>query len=129
MSLNLKQIDDYISALIENADKLVSEANTLFDAGGFARAHILAHLAREELSKCIILYAAGRRVQCGIDVDWKSTMKRLRDHKSKIRQETLMNAVVLSGAGNQEMSRSLITNTQHIEKQKMTKRIILFMLV
>ncbi|MEP1385485.1 MAG: AbiV family abortive infection protein [Paraglaciecola sp.] len=122
MSLNLKQIDDYISALIENADCLVREANILLDAGGFARAHTLSHLAREELSKCIILYAAGRRIQCGIEVDWKSTMKRLRDHKSKIRQETVMNAVIASAAGSQLLSDIMLNNVQHLEKYKNDKK-------
>lgn len=118
MSLNLQQIDNYISSLIENAEQLIHESKILFDANSFARSHTLSHLAREELSKCIILYGAGRRIQGGDDIDWKNTMKRLRDHKSKIRQETVKMAMISSGAGNKEMTDFMINNIDHFATHK-----------
>ena len=110
MSLSLTQIDNYISSLLENAECLIAEACVLFDVNAYARAHTLAHIAREELSKCMILYSAGRRIQGGDEVDWKRTMQRLRDHKSKIRQETVKNAIIALGMGDEKLSKTMINN-------------------
>lgn len=110
MSLNLVQIDNYISALIDNAESLISEATILYQSNAYARAYTLAHLSREELSKCVILYGAGRRILGGSGVDWKTTMRRLRDHKSKLRQETVKNSIVAVSMGDQETSELMMNN-------------------
>ncbi|MEZ9494948.1 AbiV family abortive infection protein [Vibrio splendidus] len=102
MSLSIKQIDNYIQALTENARSLHKESELLFKKKAFARSYTLSHIAREEIAKCHILYAAGRRVIAGIDVDWKQTMKRLRDHKAKLRQEAVSHAGMCMIDGNEK---------------------------
>jgi AbiV family abortive infection protein len=102
MSFSLIQIDEYMLALIVNARELLRESEVLFENKAFARSYTLAHIAREEIAKCKILYAAGRRLASGIEVDWKLTMKRLRDHKSKLRQETIGNSILAAMLGDEE---------------------------
>ncbi|ELB1989970.1 AbiV family abortive infection protein [Vibrio parahaemolyticus] len=103
MSLNIDQIDEYMQALVINAKALIRESELLFKKKAYARSFTLSHIAREELAKCQILYAAGRRVIAGIDVNWKQTMKRLRDHKSKLNQETVSNAALCFIGGNEQV--------------------------
>lgn len=95
MSLNYAQIDSLIDALLVNARALVFEAEILHGVSAFARAFALSHLAREELSKCGILHAAGARMLAEIPVDWKTIMRRVRDHKSKLEQETLFQFLLI----------------------------------
>lgn len=102
MSFSLNQIDEYMLALIVNARELLRESEVLFENKAFARSYTLAHIAREEIAKCKILYAAGRRLASGIEVDWKLTKKRLRDHKSKLRQETVENSILAAMQGDEE---------------------------
>ncbi|ELA7385321.1 AbiV family abortive infection protein [Vibrio alginolyticus] len=102
MSLNINQIDDYMKALVTNAKGLIRESELLFKKKAYARSYTLSHIAREEIAKCQILYAAGRRVLAGIDVDWKQTMRRLREHKSKLDQETVNNAAWCFIAGSEQ---------------------------
>lgn len=91
MSLSISQIDEYMKALVTNVKDLLRESELLFRKKAYARSYTLAHIVREEAAKCHILYAAGRRQLAGIDVDWKVTMRRLRDHKSKLKQEIASN--------------------------------------
>lgn len=102
MSFSLNQIDEYMLALIVNAKELLRESEVLFENKAFARSYTLAHIAREEIAKCKILYAAGRRLASGIEVDWKLTMMRLRDHKSKLRQKTVGNSILAAMLGDEE---------------------------
>jgi AbiV family abortive infection protein len=102
MSLTIRQIDIYLQALVDNAKDLHRESEILFKKKAYARSYTLSHIAREEIAKCHILYAAGRRVIADVEVDWKKTMKRLRDHKSKLKQETVTNAAMLIMSGNEE---------------------------
>jgi AbiV family abortive infection protein len=110
VTLSATQIDSYIAALTENAKDLIAEAQLLLDAGRFARSMTLSHIAREELSKCVILHSAGYRAISGIPVDWKVTMRRLRDHKSKLKLETVLNATAMAGMGQQETSNLMLSN-------------------
>lgn len=103
MSLNINQIDEYMIALVINARGLIRESELLFKKKAYARSYTLSHIAREELAKCQILYGAGRRLIAGIDVNWKQTMKRLRDHKSKLNQETVSNAALCLISGNEQI--------------------------
>lgn len=102
MSLSLNQIDEYMLALVLNAKELLRESEVLFENKSFARSYTLAHISREEIAKCKILYAAGRRLASGIEVDWKLTIKRLRDHKAKLRQETVGNSILAAMLGDEE---------------------------
>lgn len=102
MSFSLNQIDEYMLALLINARELLRESEILFANEAFARSYTLSHIAREEIAKCKILYSAGRRLIAGIKVDWKLTIKRLRDHKSKLRQETLANSILAVISGDEE---------------------------
>lgn len=102
MSLSIDQIDEFMLALVLNAKELLRESEVLFENKSFARSYTLAHISREEIAKCKILYAAGRRLASGIEVDWKLTMKRLRDHKSKLKQETVGNSILAAILGNEE---------------------------
>lgn len=72
MSLSLKHIDDYIHALLTNAESLIEEAAILFQNSFYARAFTLSHIAREELSKCLMLHAAGVKKLAGHPVDEKN---------------------------------------------------------
>lgn len=108
MSLSLRQIDEAIDALLENAEQLVQEAELLLDAQHFARAHLLAHLAREELSKSMMLMATGHRVLSGVKIDWKRLMTRLRDHKAKLRLETVQQSFFMNSMGETEVSEILL---------------------
>ncbi|EMJ3470028.1 TPA: AbiV family abortive infection protein [Vibrio harveyi] len=103
MSLNINQIDEYMAALVTNARELIRESELLFKKKSYARSYTLSHIAREELAKCQILYGAGRRMIAGMDVNWKQTMKRLRDHKSKLNQETINNAALCFIGGNEQV--------------------------
>jgi AbiV family abortive infection protein len=113
MSLNISQIDTYISALIENARELIKESEILFNSNAYARSYTLAHIAREEISKCKILYAAGRRLISGVEVDWKLTMRRLRDHKAKLRQETVHNSFLVALAGDKELLGQMLSAVEY----------------
>lgn len=95
MSLTYTQIDSLTDAFTENARALIFEAQTLQNVASFARAFSLAHLAREELAKCTILYAAGMRMLAGTDVDWAKTMRRLRSHKAKLEVEIVGQLMLL----------------------------------
>ena len=50
----------------------------------FARSYSLSHLAREELTKCFILYRPLVQYIIGEKVDWKKIRKRFISHRSKI---------------------------------------------
>lgn len=95
MSLTYAQIDSLTDALLDNAKALIFEAETLNNVLAYARAFALAHLAREEISKCGILHAAGTRMLAGVPVDWKKTMRRLRDHKAKLELESVQQLLLV----------------------------------
>jgi len=82
--LTLQQLDTGIEAAVANAASLIEEAELLFRSNFHARAYTLAHIAREELAKVTMFYAAGLRMLAGKAVDWKKLHKRLRDHNSKL---------------------------------------------
>lgn len=112
MALSLKKIDSYILALLGNAEELIIEAQTLYDANLYPRAFTLAHFAREELSKCLILHSTGCQILSGAEVDWKTTMKRLSDHKSKLRLETVQNSLFVAAMGANEKSELMTFNVE-----------------
>jgi AbiV family abortive infection protein len=95
MEISLAQIDKYVHALHSNAGELIREAEILISASCFARAYALAHFAREELAKCLILHATGVRILAGQQVDFRKLKKRLQCHRSKLAAETAENAVLL----------------------------------
>jgi AbiV family abortive infection protein len=104
VSLTLAQIDEGMEALADNAGELIAEARLLHEAKAFPRAFALAHLAREELSKAQMLYAAGIRVLAKHPVDWKKLQRRLRDHKEKLRLEIVGQALLMKGSGDADMT-------------------------
>ena len=97
MGFTLEQIDAYIEALMLNAASLVRESQILYDNEAYARAFCLAHLAREEIAKTLMLQAAGVRLLAGHKVDFKKLNRRLRDHKQKLIAESVNNAVLCAG--------------------------------
>lgn len=122
MSLTLKQIDSYIQALLDNAEELILEADTLYGANLYPRSFALAHFAREELSKCIILHATGCRIWSGMEIDWKRTMKRLRDHKSKLRLETVQNSLFAAAMGEPDKSELMAKNVESFANYRNYKK-------
>lgn len=102
MSLSLKKIDELIEALFNNATSLIDESKLLHNHGYYTRAFSLAHFAREELSKIVMLQAAGMKVISGHEVDWKKLMRRFRNHKDKIRLETINNSLIFGSVGQYE---------------------------
>ena len=97
MVFTLEQIDAYIEALMLNAAALIRESQILYDNDAYARAFCLAHLAREEIAKTLMLQATGVRLLAGHAVDFKKLNRRLRDHKQKLIAETMNNAVFCAG--------------------------------
>jgi AbiV family abortive infection protein len=106
----VEQIDQMIDGLLANAEQLIAEAKLLFGKRAYARTYALAHLAREELAKVLILYPVAVKLLAGHAVDWKRTMKRLQDHTSKLRQETVQAAVFMSSQGNDGVANFLRNN-------------------
>lgn len=97
MAFSLEQIDTYIDALLTNAASLIRESQILYDHQSNARAFALAHLAREEIAKTLMLQAAGTRILAGHPVDFKKLERRLRDHKQKLIAETINSIVFCAG--------------------------------
>ncbi|MBS3183773.1 AbiV family abortive infection protein [Pseudomonas sp. PCH44] len=97
MAFSLEQIDAYIDALLLNAASLIREAQILYDNSANSRAFALAHLAREEIAKTLMLQAAGTRMLAGHSVDFKDLERRLRDHKQKLIAETINSIVFCAG--------------------------------
>lgn len=122
MTFSLAQIDQGIDALLKNASQLVAEANTLLGVSAFARAFALAHLAREEFSKVTMLHAAGARMAAGHQVDWQSLMKRLRDHKAKLRMETVENALFMIGNGLTEKGEESLSNIAAVSEYRNSQK-------
>jgi AbiV family abortive infection protein len=87
--LSIEQIDSGIHKIFENSKSLITEAIILRDAGFFARAFTLAHLAREEMAKISMLYAASLYLLIGVPVDWNQLNKRLRNHISKLTNDAI----------------------------------------
>jgi AbiV family abortive infection protein len=124
MPLSLKHIDDYIHALLTNAESLIEEVAILFQNGFYARAFTLSHIAREELSKCLMLHSAGVKKLAGHPVDEKKLMARLRDHKAKLTAEHVQTSVIIAalGATNHgiELLQSSSILTEHRNNRKNT---------
>lgn len=118
----MDQIDAVISALAENAASLIKDAKVLLATKGFARAHALAHLAREELSRISILHAVAVRILSGVPVDWKKTQKRLRDHKVKIYQETLVMGIELSANGDKVGANKIFSNIPSVVEYRNNRK-------
>ncbi|UZE12805.1 AbiV family abortive infection protein [Pseudomonas sp. B21-053] len=108
MPFSLSEIDAYIQALSENAEALICEASLLLKHGAFARAFTLSHLAREELSKCLMLQSAGVRTLAGHPIDEKKLLKRLTDHKAKLNSEQVQNSVWMASIGMMEQAQDLL---------------------
>ena len=101
-----------VVALVDNAEELLSEATVLYQSSHYARAYSLAHFAREELSKCVMLHAVGAKLLAGNVIDWKETMRRLHDHKAKIRIETVQNAMIAAAYGDMENAEAMALNAE-----------------
>jgi len=69
---------------LRNAQELCDESEILLVNGKFARSYTLSHLAREEFSKCFILYRPIVDLIIGNQIDWKKTRRRYRSHKDKL---------------------------------------------
>lgn len=82
--LSEEEIKESIEKLLSNADDLTEEAAILFQATRYARAFTLSHLAREELSKVVMLMALDGKLKSNLKIDWNSFWKRFRNHKAKI---------------------------------------------
>ncbi|HSY10130.1 MAG TPA: AbiV family abortive infection protein, partial [Candidatus Dormibacteraeota bacterium] len=100
--LNLKQLDEGIAAAIANATSLIREAELLLQNKYHARAYALAHIAREELAKVTMLYAAGLKLLAGKQVDWAKLQKRFRNHTSKLYSDVL-HTYITNGIGGQNI--------------------------
>jgi AbiV family abortive infection protein len=118
MSLSLAKLDELIDALLKNAAALVTESGLLGQHGHFARAHALAHMAREELAKSIMLQAAAFKVLAGHRVDWGKLMKRFRSHDEKLKLENVQSAVILSALGKTDQSSLVLHHTSEFAKHR-----------
>jgi AbiV family abortive infection protein len=109
---SLKQIGEGIDALLRNSTALVDEAKLLLDAKHFARAMSLAHMAREEMSRMVMLHATAIRMMAGHDIDWRELNRRLKDHKAKLRMEIVENALMIKGATDSPVGDFALSNVQ-----------------
>jgi AbiV family abortive infection protein len=96
--LTLQQLDIGVEAAVANATSLIEEAELLYRSNFHARAYTLAHIAREEIAKVTMFYAAGLRILAGKAVDWEKLHKRLRDHNSKLTSDALLSFISTPGA-------------------------------
>lgn len=75
---------DGILKTLRNAQELCDESEILLKNEKYARSYSLSHLAREEFSKCFILYRPIIELIIGNQVDLKKTRIRYRSHKAKL---------------------------------------------
>jgi AbiV family abortive infection protein len=86
---------------LRNSQELCDESRILIDYKKFARAHTLAHLAREEFSKCFILYRALINLILGVEIDWKKTRKRYSNHQDKIMNDRILSYHIVENVKNE----------------------------
>ena len=122
MPLSLEHIDDYIHALLTNAESLIEEAAILFQYGSYARAFTLSHIAREELSKCLMLHSAGVRKLAGHPVDEKKLMARLRDHKAKLTAEHVQTSVIIAALGETNQGIELLQSSSRLTEHRNNRK-------
>jgi AbiV family abortive infection protein len=82
--LSIEQLHRLRLQIFDNAESLHKESRLLFDAGLYARSYLLAYFACEELGKLPIIVGVVGAMMKKEPVDWSRTLKRLRDHKSKV---------------------------------------------
>lgn len=84
MSLNnFREIQTAYSKTFYNACELLEESQLLLDNNKNARAYLLAHIAIEELARCVMLASAGIKLKIKA-LDVKKLNKRQTSHQSKI---------------------------------------------
>lgn len=118
MSLSLSNLDDLIDALLSNAGDLVTESALLGENGHFARAYALAHMAREELAKSMMLQAAAFKVLAGAPIDWAKLMKRFRSHDDKLKLEGVQSATLLSAVGHIDQGSLVLRHAAELAKYR-----------
>ncbi|MFX3673303.1 MAG: AbiV family abortive infection protein [Paenisporosarcina sp.] len=84
MSINsFNEIQSAYSKIFFNASELLEEADILFKNQRYARAYLLAHIASEELARCIMLSSAIMKYKIRA-LDVKKLNRRQTSHLSKI---------------------------------------------
>jgi AbiV family abortive infection protein len=111
-------IDDLIDALLRNATNLIAESVILRENGHFARAFALAHLAREELAKGMMLSAAGFKVLFDTPVDWKKLNKRFRNHEEKLILEGVQAAAHVGALGHSTHSNVILKHAAAMARHR-----------
>jgi AbiV family abortive infection protein len=81
--MTLDELEALCAAVVENASRLVDDAELLVAHGRYPSASYLARVATEEAVKPILLTAAGEDVIRGIDVDWERLGVELARHPAK----------------------------------------------
>lgn len=79
----IETVCDGILDVRANAEALLADARLLRSQQRYSSSLALAYTACEELGKLPILVGAATRLVLGEDVQWKSTLKRFRNHTSK----------------------------------------------
>lgn len=82
--LDIEGLHNLRLQIFDNAESLHKEAKLLLDAGFHARAYLLAYFACEELGKLPIIVGVVGALMKSEEVDWPKTLKRLRDHQTKV---------------------------------------------
>ena len=93
-ALSIPLIFSAMSKTLENAQELIEEAELLLSNNHYPRAYALAHLASEELIKCLLLFPAAIELARDRPIDWGGIDRRLREHRAKIRGTILLNFVL-----------------------------------
>jgi AbiV family abortive infection protein len=76
---------------LENAIELIEDANILLEEDRFSRVYSLSHLACEELAKVSMAFGATVQISAGITIDTDRLMKKIQNHKDKIKGIAFLN--------------------------------------
>lgn len=83
-ALTNEQLADIANAASANCRAILADAELLFEAGRYPRAHALAILALEEFGKHVFTVSAMNRQD--VTGFWRAYHRRFRDHKAKLWQ-------------------------------------------
>jgi len=113
---SIKEIEKILIKFLDNARELLEEADLLLENKKFARAYSLAHLACEEVAKIIMISRTAYEITRGKDIDWERIIKRLRNHREKIKDILFLDFLYSSKTENDEDIKTFLKNLDKMTK-------------